>query len=203
MNFYKNFGILNIGVFCFGETPSKSRKDVTKMKNMKRFVCVAMAMTLIAGLGSVPAINGLTEASASDAQIAQPENPVYDSETDSTDWDFVYFGSYPQTEVTGDELTPEITGATYDRNGLATVNGVTYKKLYSSSASFRGYDGQADLEQQGYIADRLTCSFYNWIDKDVAYFKVEPIRWRVLQNDGESLLLMADETRQRMGSTLK
>ena len=45
-----------------------------------------------------------------------PANPVHhctkkDDGSDNTEWSYVYFGSYPQSEVTGDELTEEITGA--------------------------------------------------------------------------------------------
>lgn len=39
-----------------------------------------------------------------------PANPVYNSATDSTVWDYVYFGGYPQTSV---EVSDEIVEASY------------------------------------------------------------------------------------------
>ena len=52
--------------------------------------------------------------------------------TDTTTWSYVYFGSYPQSEVTGDALTEEITGADYDANGDAKVNGTKYRRISKS-----------------------------------------------------------------------
>ena len=108
---------------------------------------------------------------SSDLWKSADGNPVYDAETDMTEWSYVYFGSYPQTEVTGDMLTPEITGASYDSNGDATVNGEKYRRLSKSSVE------DAD----------------NFGDSAYRYFKWEPIKWRVLQNDGETLFLLADQ----------
>lgn len=50
------------------------------------------------------------------AASASPANPVHHCTgqgdgTDYTDWSYVYFGSYPQSEVTGDTLTADIIGA--------------------------------------------------------------------------------------------
>lgn len=114
---------------------------------------------------------------ASDAD--QVKNPVYDEATDTTDWSYVYFGSYPQTEVTGEKLTDEIVNGSYDRFGYAVVNGVKYRKIIKYTTS--------------YVAEGKTEAFYNWGDKTEAYFKCEPIRWRVLQKDEETLFLLADQ----------
>lgn len=93
-----------------------------------------------------------------------PENPKYNENTGAGRWDYVYFGRYPQTEVTGDELTSAIKNAIYNENGDAIVDGIKYRK-----------------ETRGYNADKRVC-----------YFRYEPIKWRVLKNDGNSLLLLAD-----------
>ena len=89
---------------------------------------------------------------------------------------YVYFGSYPQTEVTGKKLTKAITGAKYDKNGVATVNGVKYKRISSADATY--VDTYGDTE------------YYNWSGKSYAYFKYKPIKWRVLSySKGKTLLL--------------
>lgn len=95
----------------------------------------------------------------------------YDRETDTTDWSYVSFGNYPQTEVTGEALTDEITGASYDGQGDALVNGVRYRRLARENAT--------DPENFG--------------EKSYRYFKWEPLKWRVLDNQGDSLLLIADK----------
>ncbi len=105
-----------------------------------------------------------------------PANPVHhctkhDDGTDTTDWSYVYFGSYPQTEVTGDALTLAITGADYDANGDAWVNGTQYRRISKSD----------------------TTNDENFGDSAYRYFKWERMKWRVLENDGNTLFVMADK----------
>ncbi len=158
------------------------------MRKMKRFLCTVMAASLVAGGFNVVGATVPVETVAAE----QPANPVYDSEADATEWDFVNFGTYPQEEVTGEELTDAIINAEYDKSGLAVVDGVTYKKLYKSNATFKNDGVDIDEHYVNYVKERNNEAFYNWVDKEVAYFKCEPIRWRVLENDGTSLFLMAD-----------
>ena len=104
-----------------------------------------------------------------------PENPVHhctklNDGSDYTDWDYVYFGNYPQTEVTGEELTDEIVGADYDGNGDAVVEGVRYRRISKDD----------------------TNSTQNFGDSDYRYFKWERIKWRVLQKNEDTLFIMAD-----------
>lgn len=122
-------------------------------------------------------VSAAEDQAAAGEEQAVPQNPVYDAETDTATWSYVYFGSYPQKEITGDALTDEIIHAAYT-DDVAVVNGEKYLRMTSGDAC---YSTQAVSE-----------SFYNWRDKTYAYFKYEPIRWRVLQNDGETLFLMAD-----------
>ena len=105
-----------------------------------------------------------------------PKNPVHhctgkDDGTDTTDWSYVYFGSYPQTEVKGSALTSAITEASYDANGDAWVNGMKYRRISKS-----------DTNNDEYFGDNI-----------YRYFKWERIKWRVLQNDGSTLFVAADK----------
>ncbi len=107
---------------------------------------------------------------------SSPANPVHhctkqNDGSDTTDWSYVYFGSYPQTEVTGDALTTAITGASYDGNGDAWVDGVKYRRISKSDTNNTSYFG----------------------DSEYRYFKWERIKWRVLKNDGSTLFLVADK----------
>ena len=101
-----------------------------------------------------------------------PANPVHDCTkeddgTDTTTWSYVYFGSYPQTEVIGDALTEGIIGADYNSNGDAWVNGTKYRRIS---------DYDSDFEKNVY-----------------RYFKWERIKWRVLENNGSMLFVVADQ----------
>ena len=97
----------------------------------------------------------------------QPENPVYNENTDSTKWSYVYFGRYPQSEVTGDDLDESIINANYNKNGDAVVNGVKYRRV--------------DRNEHYYAPTE-------W-----HYYSYEPIKWKVMKNDGNTLLLIADQ----------
>ncbi len=90
--------------------------------------------------------------------------------TDITDWKYIYFGSYPQTEVTGAALATEIVGAAYDANNDAWVNGRKYRRVSRSDANYGAYFG----------------------DREYRYFRWERIKWRVLKDNGNTLYVMAD-----------
>lgn len=95
-------------------------------------------------------------------EAPEVQNPVYNELTDTTSWDYVWFGSYPQHEVKGSELTKEIKRAAYV--GLdANVDGVRYRR----------------------VKDTIFGDVYR-------YYKWEPIKWRVLQAGEDSLFLLAD-----------
>lgn len=112
-----------------------------------------------------------------------PANPVHhctkkNDGSDDTDWSYVYFGSYPQTEVTGDALTSAITGAAYDSHGDAWVNGTKYRRIQRSDAN-HSHTGDGYFSWNG--------------DNDYRYFKWERIKWRVLENNGSTLFVAADK----------
>lgn len=73
--------------------------------------------------------------------------------------------------MTGEALTPEIIGNCYDQNGDAWITGTKYRRISREDTSDNEYFGKNDFR----------------------YFKWESIRWRVLQNDGKTLFVMADK----------
>lgn len=114
--------------------------------------------------------------SGRDIPTGDPTNPVHhctgeNDGSDYTDWSYVYFGSYPQSEVTGSALTSAITGASYDANGDAWVNGIKYRRISKSDTNYNGYFG----------------------DSTYRYFKWERIKWKVLKNNGSTLFVLADK----------
>ena len=105
-----------------------------------------------------------------------PTNPIHhctkkDDGTDITDWSYVYFGSYPQSEVTEQELTSDIIGASYNVSGDAWINGRRYRRI-----------SKDDVNNNWYFGNR-----------EYRYFKWERIKWRVLKNNGTTLFVMADK----------
>ena len=77
-------------------------------------------------------------------------NPVYDSGTGTTVWDYVYFGSYPQTEIT-DEATisaienaikAEDAGTDHPVTGRSIwVDGTKYSRISASNITNTKYFG--------------------------------------------------------------
>lgn len=98
-------------------------------------------------------------------------NPVYNDTTGEAIWSMLYFGSYPQTEVKGNELVPTITQAKYDTNGDTLISGTRYRRISKENT------------------ENAEC-FGNSLFR---YFKWEKIKWRVLWNDGDTLFVMADK----------
>lgn len=94
-------------------------------------------------------------------------NPIYDESTRTTDWSYVYFGSYPQTEVTGVELVYTITDAKYNDIGDAIVDGVKYRRIVAINP---------DTKKEEY-----------------RYFRYDPIKWKILKTDGHYLTLLANQ----------
>lgn len=156
------------------------KKKMVKTRKGKKIFAFALSVMVFFSSQSVTVPAGTVKGADSSADTGKWKNPQhhcsgeydpsYDRETDTTDWSYVSFGSYPQTEVTGEALTSEITGASYDGRGDALINGIKYRRLAKENAT--------DPENFG--------------DEAYRYFKWEPLKWKVLENDGNSLFLIAD-----------
>ncbi len=157
---------------------SQKRKE-SKMKEKRKRKAQKFLMLLLMSAMLVAMPESLVRAETVERQMTErelPKNPAHhctkkDDGTDMTDWSYVYFGSYPQAEVTGSALTSAITGASYDANKDAWVNGVKYRRISKSDMNYDGDFG----------------------DSEYRYFKWESIKWRVLQNNGSTLFVIADK----------
>ena len=88
-------------------------------------------------------------------------------------WDCVWFGSYPQREITPNfAVFTELEVADWDKHGDAKVNCVRYHR----------------------ISREDTTNDWYWLDDapDYRYFLWEPIKWRVLKANDSHALLVAD-----------
>lgn len=102
--------------------------------------------------------------------------------THETDFSYVYFGMYPQKEITGSEITDAIRNASYDKYGDAVVNGKKYRRLTYEMMSTYGTIAQFGKD-------------YIWTpysDNGYRYFLYEPIKWKVLNCDNGTAFLFAD-----------
>lgn len=92
-------------------------------------------------------------------------------DSDTTKWSYIYFGNYPQTEITGGALTDAIINASYDAEGNAWVGNTKYHRIKKKDANHKSYFGT----------------------KTYRYFKWEPVKWRVLKDEGDTLFVIADK----------
>lgn len=82
--------------------------------------------------------NDQEDSKAALEKISTLHNPISDVTNESVDYSYVYFGSYPQSEVTGEALTDAIIHAEYV-SGDAVVNGEMYYRM------------EADVEEVRYF----------------------------------------------------
>ncbi len=115
-------------------------------------------------------------------------NPVYNYETGQMEFSYIYFGCYPQSEVTGAALTEELVNAEYV-SGEAVVDGVKYRRLKEEEAYYSYAKYLEDSPKFG--AQKQ--DFYDWgSDGAYHYFRYEPIKWRVIEKEDGKALLLAD-----------
>ena len=113
---------------------------------------------------------------------------VSDGGSQNTQWDTIYYGYYPQTEIVGEagqcgikttlwksetdySLEPEVYAklekARYTADGDTVLNGIKYRRM---KAEDRTYISRGEIDNRYFWNTRIK---YH-------YFRYEPIRWRVL-----------------------
>ena len=166
----------------------KQRKHI----NLSRITAFILSVAMLAGFcpqGVSFADIPITLPKVNAAENIRNPRIVKDSSMDAgqkVTWDCVYFGSYPQSEVTSKDgsIYNALKNATgWDSNNDITIGGTKYRRLKGEDAT-------------SHVIGSSDNSFYNW--KDIAgyctyhYFKYEPIKWRVLNRNGNEALLLAD-----------
>ncbi|MCR4691512.1 MAG: DUF6273 domain-containing protein, partial [Lachnospiraceae bacterium] len=111
---------------------------------------------------------------------------------DSTNWDYIYFGSYPQTRIYDESIISRIDaklGKKQDENeqyaptGDAVIDGVKYRKICPEDVEYKAFWPSENGHYIPYL-----------------YFKWEPIKWRVLSVNKEEgkMLVMANNALDSM-----
>ena len=96
-------------------------------------------------------------------------------------WDCVWFGSYPQSEITSsDPVYNTLQNASgWDDNNDIIIGETRYRRMKKEDAT-HAYPGNNN-------------AFYKWGDPNSwHYFKYEPIKWRVLKKDNDQVMLLSD-----------
>ena len=162
----------------------KQRKHI----NLSRITAFILSVAMLAGfcpegvsLADIP----ITLPKVNAAENIRNPRIVKDSSMDAgqkVTWDCVYFGNYPQSEITSKNgsIYNALKNATgWDENNDITIGGTKYRRLKGEDAT---YATSGDEEQ------------YDWNGnyKIYHYFKYEPIKWRVLNRNGNDALLLAE-----------
>ena len=162
----------------------KQRKHI----NLSRITAFILSVAMLAGfcpqgvsLADIP----ITLPKVNAAENIRNPRIVEDSSMDAgqkVTWDCVYFGSYPQSEVTSKDgsIYNALKNATgWDENNDIMIGETKYRRLKGEDATYAtsGYEHR-----------------YDWNNnyKAYHYFKYEPIKWRVLNRNGNDALLLAD-----------
>ena len=162
-----------------------------RLKVLKRLLAVMLCLMLTTGMlpqgilvVQAQASKAASTATLQSASATTLKNPriVADSSMEAgqkVTWDCVWFGSYPQSEVTSSDSTySKLASATgWNSNNDIILNGVKYRRMKQSDATYTS---------GGSV-------YYNWSDSTTYhYFKYEPIKWRVLKVSGNQALVMSD-----------
>ena len=142
-----------------------------KILNLRTSIAVILAGTLLfTGVKIVlPGIDINAEPeSQTEYKVSAPRVEKLPGKQKVT-YDIIEFGSYPQSEVTGEALTEEITEAEYDEYGDCVVGENKYRRV-----EIKENEGENDTEENA----------------EYRYFKYEPLEWRVLKvSEGYAYML--------------
>ena len=155
------------------------------MKKMGKVARLAalLVLTLLFGLFPIELRNNLNKVQA--ATTLNNPRTVADSSMKAKQkvtWDCVWFGAYPQSEVTSGDIYNTLKNATgWDENNDIVIDGNKYRRLKGEDAT--------------YYNTKRVLNYYDWIEdySTYHYFKYEAIKWRVLNVSNGEALLLADQ----------
>ena len=125
--------------------------------------------------------------------------------------DYIYFGSYPQSEITDASLIRTLSSLAgnlptsgYDQawtsygyyvNSNSATNYMWYKDVEYSGNKYRGVyfiSYRPDDVKGNSLPDDSNQDENGYIKNSVYWFIYEPVKWRILTDDGESALLLCE-----------
>lgn len=119
---------------------------------------------------------GASESAASSGDEARRIAPATALPTESvlsSTWDCIWFGTFPQTELTpSNDVYATLEQAAWDERGDTEVDGVRYRRISRGDAT----------------------NAKQWSRNSAAwrYFRHEAVRWRILRQNGDEALVVSD-----------
>ena len=151
-----------------------------KKRKVSKLITGLLVLILLVGLFPTGKESNLGEVKA--AITLKNPKIVADSSMEAgqkVTWDCIWFGTYPQSEVTTGTIYNTLKNATgWDANNDIVINGTKYCRLKGNHT--RHYTDN---------------NHYNW-NNDYStyhYFKYDPIKWRVLEVSNGHAFLLADK----------
>lgn len=158
-----------------------------KYHNLSRIAACILSVVMLVGFcpqGVRFADMQITLSKVNAAENISNPRIVKDSSMDAgqkVTWDCIYFGSYPQSEITAQDssIYNTLKNATgWDDNNDIMIGGTKYRRLKGEDATY-ATSGSWNYDWNG------SYETYH-------YFKYEPIKWRVLNRNGNDAFLLAD-----------
>ena len=163
-------------------------------KEWKKLAAFGLAVCLVFTGGLVRTAASQTE---DPSQLAEPVVTEDDSLSTGirTEWTCITFGSYPQTEVVGDEFSA------VDDYAIQEGDMLKDPELYQKLTEANWENNETVIDSSRYLrmstGDTVNWSLdneqhYRWGSKEEwHYFRYDPIRWRVagLEDDGSAILI--------------
>ena len=161
---------------------------------LKAAFLTACCSFLLAPAMTVCASDSFSETVTAGPEIVENETLPAGSETI---WNCVYFGSYPAAEICAEEDTesPAVSEIAV-KEGDLIIDGKLYAKLEEAEWT----DDETVVDGVRYRRLKPDSSeplsrpqHFAWESPDeYRYFRYEPVRWRIIEQDGQTATLMAD-----------
>ena len=177
------------------------------IKSNVGFRMVAKVMAFVLTIGCGISGNTLTAKATVDPN-QEVSNPISISDASMRSgkrvtYDTVFLGTYPQSEVkASDPVYAKLQAATnWNICGDTVIEGTRYRRIKQSDATGCTMDLEVwhyDEETDEYYPETVEPGigpdgYSHWEDNDTYhYFRFDPIRWRVLNTDGNQALLLSD-----------
>ena len=172
------------------------------MKKYNPFFLIFL-LTVFSVTVSCPVLSSDREGSVISREEADPIAPVLVEEDESlstgqrTRWSCLTFGAYPQTEIVEKDFSA------VDEYAVQQGDILKDEALYQALTEADWVDDETEIDGTRYLRmtgkDAVTCSVdreqhYRWRNtEEWHYFRYDPIRWRVIEQDGSRVFLMADK----------
>ena len=168
----------------------------SRIRRVAIFLAVILILTSLPG--SLQKQSNINLEAAAAVNIQNPRVTSYSAIKfgQKVTWDYVWFGTYPQTEIVDEPKTSGTYTLSFGEKTDYIVDADTYSKLKAAT----DWDDRGNITLNGvqyrridrskvYFPGNSSVKAFTW-DDDYHYFRYEPIKWRVLSvKDGKAFLL--------------